>query len=377
MMHEVYISLGSNIGDRKRFLQDAVNAINEKIGSVRNISSIYETPSWGFEGEAFFNVCLLLKTWLTPTEVLTELLNIERQLGRVRSSLKKGYQSRCIDLDILLFDDITLNTNELTIPHPQLPNRKFVLFPLAEIASEKKHPVIQKSIATLKDETSDTSDIQKITEKLIPPRFNSPFANYNYIAIEGNIGAGKTTLATKIAEDFNAKLILERFSDNPFLPKFYENPKRYGFTLEMSFLTERYQAVSEQLMQLDLFKQFVVSDYDIFKSLIFSKVTLTKDEFILYRKLFYILHNQIIKPDLYVYLYQNTDRLIENIAKRGRSYEKNISADYLKRIQEEYLSFIQQSNMENTLIIDITCLDFVKNKEDYDYIIQKISNFSK
>lgn len=377
MMHEVYISLGSNIGDRKRFLQDAVNAINEKIGSVRNISSIYETPSWGFEGEAFFNVCLLLKTWLTPTEVLTELLNIERLLGRVRSSLKKGYQSRCIDLDILLFDDITLNTNELTIPHPQLPNRKFVLFPLAEIASEKKHPVIQKSIATLKDETSDTSDIQKITEKLISPRFNSPFANYNYIAIEGNIGAGKTTLATKIAEDFNAKLILERFSDNPFLPKFYENPKRYGFTLEMSFLTERYQAVSEQLMQLDLFKQFVVSDYDIFKSLIFSKVTLTEDEFILYRKLFYILHNQIIKPDLYVYLYQNTDRLIENIAKRGRSYEKNISADYLKRIQEEYLSFIQQSNMENTLIIDITCLDFVKNKKDYDYIIQKISNFSK
>ncbi|ATA75007.1 2-amino-4-hydroxy-6-hydroxymethyldihydropteridine diphosphokinase [Capnocytophaga sp. H2931] len=377
MMHEVYISLGSNIGDRKRFLQDAVNAINEKIGSVRNISSIYETPSWGFEGEAFFNVCLLLKTWLTPTEVLTELLNIERQLGRVRSSLKKGYQSRCIDLDILLFDDITLNTNELTIPHPQLPNRKFVLFPLAEIASEKKHPVIQKSIATLKDETSDTSDIQKITKKLISPRFNSPFANYNYIAIEGNIGAGKTTLATKIAEDFNAKLILERFSDNPFLPKFYENPKRYGFTLEMSFLTERYQAVSEKLMQLDLFKQFVVSDYDIFKSLIFSKVTLTEDEFILYRKLFYILHNQIIKPDLYVYLYQNTDRLIENIAKRGRSYEKNISADYLKRIQEEYLSFIQQSNMENTLIIDITCLDFVKNKEDYDYIIQKISNFSK
>ncbi|MFJ1261142.1 2-amino-4-hydroxy-6-hydroxymethyldihydropteridine diphosphokinase [Capnocytophaga canis] len=377
MMHEVYISLGSNIGNRKRFLQDAVNAINEKIGSVRNISSIYETPSWGFEGEAFFNVCLLLKTWLTPTEVLTELLNIERQLGRVRSSLKKGYQSRCIDLDILLFDDITLNTNELTIPHPQLPNRKFVLFPLAEIASEKKHPVIQKSIATLKDETSDTSDIQKITEKLISPRFNSPFANYNYIAIEGNIGAGKTTLATKIAEDFNAKLILERFSDNPFLPKFYENPKRYGFTLEMSFLTERYQAVSEKLMQLDLFKQFVVSDYDIFKSLIFSKVTLTEDEFILYRKLFYILHNQIIKPDLYVYLYQNTDRLIENIAKRGRSYEKNISSDYLKRIQEEYLSFIQQSNMENTLIIDITCLDFVKNKKDYDYIIQKISNFSK
>lgn len=211
-----------------------------------------------------------------------------------------------------------------------------------------------------------------MSDQLSFPAQKSPFLNYKYIAIEGNIGSGKTTLATKIAEDFNAKLILEQFSDNPFLPKFYENPKQYGFTLEMSFLTERYQQMREQLAQTDLFKEFVVSDYDIFKSLIFSKVTLTDDEFMLYRKLFYILYSQIIKPDLYVFLYQNTDRLIENIKKRGREYEQNISPDYLKKIHYGYLDFIQKNTAINSLIIDVTDLDFVQHYTHYEFIIEKI-----
>ncbi|SQA94885.1 Deoxyguanosine kinase [Capnocytophaga ochracea] len=140
----------------------------------------------------------------------------------------------------------------------------------------------------------------------------------------------------------------------------------------MSFLTERYQQMCEQLAQMDLFKEFVVSDYDIFKSLIFSKVTLTDDEFVLYRKLFYILYSQIIKPDLYVFLYQNTDRLIENIKKRGRTYEQNISPDYLKKIHYGYLDFIQKNTAMNSLIIDVTDLDFVKHYTHYEYIIEKI-----
>jgi len=128
----------------------------------------------------------------------------------------------------------------------------------------------------------------------------------------------------------------------------------------------------EQLAQTDLFKEFVVSDYDIFKSLIFSKVTLTDDEFVLYRKLFYILYSQIIKPDLYVFLYQNTDRLIENIKKRGREYEQNISPDYLKKIHYGYLDFIQKNAAINSLIIDVTDLDFVQHYTHYEYIIEKI-----
>lgn len=249
--------------------------------------------------------------------------------------------------------------------------------PLAEISPEKVHPSLQKTIAELLKTTQDTSKISITNEKIDQKLKFSPFNQYNYIAIEGNIGSGKTTLSTKIANDFNARLILEQFSENPFLPKFYENPKQYGFTLEMSFLTERYQQMSEQLKQINLFQPFIVSDYDIFKSLIFSKVTLTEDEFILYRKLFYILYNQIVKPDLYVFLYQNIDRLIENIRKRGRSYEQNISKEYLNQIHNAYLDFIQQNNEINSLIIDVSELDFVKNQSDYDFIIEQISLSTK
>ena len=288
-------------------MQQAIEGIAMRVGTIVDIAPIYETPSWGFAGEAFLNTCLLVRSFLSPEEVLVQLLQIEYELGRERIPNKKGYQSRTIDLDILFYDDRIINTDVLTIPHPLLHRRKFVLKPLSAIDDRKIHPVLHQTIAELLHATDDTSPVQRLADQLSFPAQKSPFLNYKYIAIEGNIGSGKTTLATKIADDFNAKLILEQFSDNPFLPKFYENPKQYGFTLEMSFLTERYQQMREQLTQMDLFKEFVVSDYDIFKSLIFSKITLTEDEFVLYRKLFYILYSQIIKPDLYVFLYQNTE----------------------------------------------------------------------
>ena len=372
MNHDVYISLGSNLGNRKAYLQQAIEGIATRVGTIVDIAPIYETPSWGFSGEAFLNTCLLCRTFLSAEQVLMQLLQIEQELGRERMPHSKGYQSRTIDLDILFYDDEVIHTDVLTVPHPLLHQRKFVLKPLANIDDLKIHPVLKKTVAELLRTTNDTSPVQRLSDQLSFPAQKSPFLNYKYIAIEGNIGSGKTTLATKIAEDFNAKLILEQFSDNPFLPKFYKNPKQYGFTLEMSFLTERYQQMREQLAQTDLFKEFVVSDYDIFKSLIFSKVTLTDDEFVLYRKLFYILYSQIIKPDLYVFLYQNTDRLIENIKKRGREYEQNISPDYLKKIHYGYLDFIQKNTAINSLIIDVTDLDFVQHYTHYEYIIEKI-----
>lgn len=372
MNHDVYISLGSNLGNRKAYLQQAIEGIATRVGTIVDIAPIYETPSWGFSGEAFLNTCLLCRTFLSAEQVLMQLLQIEQELGRERMPHSKGYQSRTIDLDILFYDDEVIHTDVLTVPHPLLHQRKFVLKPLANIDDLKVHPVLKKTVAELLRTTNDTSPVQRLSDQLSFPAQKSPFLNYKYIAIEGNIGSGKTTLATKIAEDFNAKLILEQFSDNPFLPKFYKNPKQYGFTLEMSFLTERYQQMREQLAQTDLFKEFVVSDYDIFKSLIFSKVTLTDDEFMLYRKLFYILYSQIIKPDLYVFLYQNTDRLIENIKKRGREYEQNISPDYLKKIHYGYLDFIQKNAAINSLIIDVTDLDFVQHYTHYEYIIEKI-----
>jgi len=195
---------------------------------------------------------------------------------------------------------------------------------------------------------------------------------YNYVVIEGNIGAGKTTLASKIADQFNARLILERFADNPFLPKFYEDPDKYSFPLELSFLADRFKQLKEELVAQDLFKTFTVADYYFMKSLVFAASTLTGDEYNLYRQIFYIIYGSLPKPDIYVYLHLNPGKLLQNIEKRGRNYEKSITKDYLKKIQESYFSFFRQNPENRYLIIDINEIDFVENEGHYNRIIDTI-----
>jgi len=195
---------------------------------------------------------------------------------------------------------------------------------------------------------------------------------YNYVVIEGNIGAGKTTLASRISEQFNARLILERFADNPFLPKFYDDPEKYSFPLELSFLADRYKQLKEELMEQDLFRSFTIADYYFMKSLVFAASTLTGDEYNLYRQIFYIIYGSLPKPDIYVYLHLRPDRLIHNIEKRGRNYEKSITADYLQKIQDNYFSFFKQNPENKYLIIDINDIDFVENESHYIRIIDTI-----
>ena len=369
---KVYISLGSNKGDKFKNLQEAINAIYQKIGNVKIISKVYKSVSFGFAGDDFLNVCAIIETSLSPKNVLNELLKIERSLGRTRTE-KEGYENRTIDLDIIFFEDEVINTKTLKVPHPEMQNRNFVLKPLNDIASSFVHPILKMEIFTILKESPDKSVLVPINIWLKNPTKKQQFSGFNYIAIEGNIGAGKTSLATQIANDFNAKLILERFADNPFLPKFYKEPQRYAFALEMSFLADRYQQISDDLSQLDLFKDFIVSDYDVFKSLIFSKITLPEDEFKLYRKLFYLMYKDIAKPDIYVYLYQNTDRLKQNIKQRGRDYEQNIDSEYLEKINAGYVDFLRNQTEIKTIIIDISERDFVKNREDYLNIVDEMT----
>ena len=198
---------------------------------------------------------------------------------------------------------------------------------------------------------------------------------YNYIAIEGTIGAGKTTLATRISNDFNGKLVLEEFEGdkNPFLPKFYKEPEKYSFQLEMTFLALRYQQLKDKLGALDLFHDFIISDYYVAKSLIFSRNNLQEDEYQLFSRFFNIIFSDMPKPELLVYLYCDVDRLQANIHKRGRSYEQEISDEYLVDIQQGYLNFLnqQQGNMR-ILLLDTTRMDFVANESDYRRIIDAI-----
>ncbi|WP_290625896.1 2-amino-4-hydroxy-6-hydroxymethyldihydropteridine diphosphokinase [Altibacter sp.] len=370
-MQHIYLSLGSNLGNRFDYLQQAVDAIFVEVGTVLKISSVYETPALGFDGEAFLNCVVLIQSGMSPAKVMEAVLAIEKRMGRERSPGDR-YHSRPIDIDILFVDDLVVRNKKLTIPHPEMANRKFVLQPLAELNSKLKHPVLQKNVIKLLAETPDKSVITKQSKWLTHPKKEYDLSQFNYIAIEGNIGAGKTSLATQIASDFNAKLILERFKDNPFLPKFYKDQHRYAFPLEMSFLADRYQQLLEDIKQIDLFQDCVVADYDAYKSLIFAKVTLQEEEFELYKKLFHLMHKELPKPDVYVYLYQNTERLLENIKKRGRRYEQSIEASYLQKINEGYLDFIKTQHSDTIKIIDISNLDFIKNRKDYLAILKAI-----
>jgi len=195
-----------------------------------------------------------------------------------------------------------------------------------------------------------------------------------FLVIEGNIGAGKTTLSKKIAEDYNAKLVLEQFADNPFLPKFYDDQERYSFPLELSFLADRYSQIKKQVLNLDLFHSFLVADYYFAKSAIFAQNTLKDDEYHLFRQIFDIVFESMPKPDLYVYLHADTSKLIQNIEKRGRNYEQNIEPEYLKKIQDGYFNFFKQRCNFPILIVDINNIDFVNNNDHYQLLKEAIFN---
>ena len=186
--------------------------------------------------------------------------------------------------------------------------------------------------------------------------------NYHFITIEGNIGAGKTTLAHLLAKHYNARLVLEQFADNPFLPKFYENPKMNAFPLELFFMAERYKQLKELIHTKDLFQNITISDYLFTKCLLFAKVNLPEEEFRLYQRLFDIIHQQLVQPDLLIYLHAPVQKLQTNIKKRNRSYEQNISDDYLFKLQETYTHYIKQHNVK-TLFVDVGKSDFLGNEK--------------
>lgn len=197
---------------------------------------------------------------------------------------------------------------------------------------------------------------------------------YNYVVVEGTIGAGKTTLSTMLARDYNAELVLERFADNPFLEKFYKDPVHYAFSVEMTFLMDRYQQLRNLLTARDLFTDFVLGDYFIDKCLLFSKNNLSQDEFALFKKVFDTISGFLPKPDLILYLYTNPDRLLKQIAKRNRDFEKDITKEYLSDIQEKYLTYFRENQQIPILLLDTENVDFVENPSDYQKIKTLVTN---
>lgn len=194
---------------------------------------------------------------------------------------------------------------------------------------------------------------------------------YNFITIEGNIGAGKTTLAHLLSKHLNSRLILEEFAENPFLPKFYENKQQYAFPLELFFMAERYKQLKELLQTKDLFQHITISDYLFTKCLLFARVNLPEQEFLLYQKLFDIINPQLVQPDLLIYLHAPISKLKENIKKRNRSYEQSISSDYLFSLQETYTEYIRQHPIK-TLFIDVSHADFLGNEKHFQTVLEAL-----
>ena len=195
--------------------------------------------------------------------------------------------------------------------------------------------------------------------------------NYHFITIEGNIGAGKTTLAHILSRHFNARMILEQFSDNPFLPKFYENPPQYAFPLELFFMAERYKQLKDLLQTKDMFQKLTISDYLFNKCLLFARVNLPDEEFRLYQKLFDIINPQLVQPDLLIYLHAPVQKLKENIRKRNRPYEQNIPNECLFKLQETYTQYIKQHNMK-TLFVDASHADFLSNEKHIKALLEAL-----
>ncbi|HEU0111405.1 MAG TPA: deoxynucleoside kinase [Flavisolibacter sp.] len=191
---------------------------------------------------------------------------------------------------------------------------------------------------------------------------------YTFITIEGNIGAGKTTLAHLLAKQFNARLVLEQFADNPFLPKFYENPQQFAFPLELFFMAERFKQLKELIQQKDLFQNLTISDYLFTKCLLFAKINLSEDEFRLYQRLFDIMYQQLVQPELLIYLHAPVNKLQQNIKKRNRPYEQRIPDDYLFSIQETYTHYIKQHNLK-TIYVDASNADFLGNEKHLQVIM--------
>lgn len=201
----------------------------------------------------------------------------------------------------------------------------------------------------------------------------NPFTKYNFIAIEGNIGAGKTTFCNQIADDFNCQLILESFEDNPFLQQFYQNPERYAFPVELFFMTERHKQLQQGLLEPELFKQGMVADYFFLKTLLFARNNLKSEEHRLFSRIFHALNASFPKPNLLVYLHRSIDNLRANIDKRGRDYEKDITNEYLQKIQNTYFEFFRTEMSIPILIIDVEKADFLNDETTYKKLLELMS----
>lgn len=326
-MNRAFLGLGGNLGNRLENLYFVRKALRRSCGRILSVSGIYESAPWGYDSsKPYLNQVVELETGFEALELLEHLRRIETELGRTREG--EGYSDRTVDIDLLFFGKEQLNLEELKLPHPRIASRRFVLQPLADIAPDLRHPVLDRSIRQLLEACADDSVLKPIVTKKAP----------DYICIEGNIGSGKSSLARFLAPALEAVFLPEQHEQMPLLPKFYREPERYAFELECSFLQNRCTEITSATASE---KARLVSDFSLYKSLYFARVNLRGRELAAFEEEFQKLQRSVIAPGLIIHLNSGTAQLLENIRRRGRIYEQGISADYLQRVEESYKSCFQ------------------------------------
>lgn len=355
----VYLSLGSNQGNRIEYIQLALGLLTYRVGKIKTISRVYQTPAWGFESHPFLNLCLCLETLFEPIELMKELLEIEEYLGRKRSE-GSGYQARIIDLDILYYENQIYETSSLCLPHPRIEERHFVLTPLVEIAADFIDPKTKKSIRQLQKECPDKTKLEVIDQHIVIPK------KRKFVAIEGNIGAGKTAFTNALNQALKGVVLLERFYDNPHLADFYQDPTAFAVAVETAFLLER--ALHYKTFFAQPHTSTVFADFCIQKSLLFAQQNLSPQQFKQYREKFLDQTVGFPVPDLILFLDQSLTRVQDNIKQRGRDFEQNIKLEYLRKIEEAYAQWILSSKLPIERF-SLKELDFVKRSADFHQLL--------
>jgi len=338
-MNVAFLSLGGNMGNRMENLSAAINAISDVCGKPAKMSAIYETAAWGTESEnKYLNQAVKITTTLSIAQLLKNILAIEKKMGRTRTGHQ--YSDRVIDIDILFYNNDVVQRKDLHVPHQRLHLRKFVLVPLSEIAADHIHPVLKKSVAAL---------LQECKDKLAVIKYKPGHA-LKYICIEGNIGSGKSTLAKALAGKLNAVFLPEKFEQNHLLPLFYNDPGKYAFPLEYSFLISRFEQLAGCFEKN---KGLVIADFSIYKCLWFAKLNLPGKEYKLFKKHFNAFLGKLPEPDIIVHLKTPVKNLVGNIKKRGRPFEQSIKTSYLKSVDKAYTAGLKENSQLKILPVKI------------------------
>ena len=362
---QALISLGSNLGDRLNHLLKALILLEDRGINILQLSSLYETPSWGFDSTPFFNACAQIETRLTPDELVVLFLDIEKTMGRFRKE-NSGYRAREIDLDLLFYEQQHIDLPHLTVPHPRLHLRNFVLVPLNEIAPHWEHPTLHQTVAALAGQSPDQDQPKKLVfSKWAPPLFTA----FPYVAIEGNIGVGKTTFAKQLQALYMTSFLQETFADNPYLESFYTDPKKYALAVETAFFNARIQQ-NQDFWNTNT--PPTVADYTLQKSLIFAAENLTPSDFTAFKARYKDQMGGIKQPDLVVYLHTSLEALQRQIKKRGRPFEQKISTRYLQQIEVGYLALKEKELPFPVVSVRTENLDFINEEQVFHKLLRQL-----